>query len=183
MSNHVWMEDCGVSWTCFCSVAFGVQLDEALAEKNIASLNRHKESLWIRDVYTPLKFHVDLRSHKIANMRKEIPFPKPHHFLHISFPLPFFDLLKFPEHHFNITSYEILTIETPDFAQVNNSLAAMKKAGSGYVKARDIDILVETLREFNGSTCRLFSGHCSPQSTEMAITNTHGSMKRIYFGI
>ena len=33
----------------------------------------------------------------------------------------------------------MLTIETPDVSQVNNSLAAMKKAGSGYVKARDIE--------------------------------------------
>jgi len=84
--------------------------------------------------------------------------------LRVLFRLPFFNLLysNFKENYFNITSYEMLSIETPDFAQVNNSLAAMKKAGSGYVKARNIGISVEALIEFNRSTCQFFSWPIAP---------------------
>jgi len=98
--------------------------------------------VWISDVYTPLKFHVDVRYHKI-----EIPLTFPNHITCCVF---FFGCLSsiystqtLKKDYFNITSYEMLSIETPDFVQVNNSLAAMKKAGSGYVKARNIGISVE----------------------------------------
>lgn len=103
--------------------------------------------------------------------------------LRVLFRLPFFNLQysNFKEDYFNITSYEMLSIETPDFVQVNNSLAAMKKAGSGYVKARNIGISVEALIEFNRSTYQFFSGPSLLSSMEMAITNPHGSMKRIMF--